>query len=102
MTEIDAASLLPVTLSVAVLLCVEALKKTNWADIARRIPELSEMIASHGDDILYRSRKPGETDKAFNALAEVIAILSFAPGGVTAFETHWENRHPEQPEEVTS
>jgi hypothetical protein len=41
-------------------------------------------------------KKPGETAKVFNALAESIGVLSFAPGGVTAFGNHWESWHPEQ------
>lgn len=33
-------------------------------------------VAEHGDYILYRSKKRGETARAFNALAEGLAILS--------------------------
>jgi hypothetical protein len=35
-------------------------------------------------------RVPGESAKAFNALARGIAALSFAPGGVTTFGMHFE------------
>lgn len=61
--------------------------------ISRR-PQLVDMIASHGDNILFRSKKSGETAKAFNALAEALAFLSFAPGGVKLFGCHWESHHP--------
>lgn len=77
-------------------LWIERLKQTPWCAIAARLPELTNAIASHGDDLLYRSKKRGDTAKAFNALAESIAALSFAPGGVSAFGSHWESRHPEQ------
>jgi len=50
------------------------------------------MIAEHGDDILFRSKRKGATASAFNALAEGIAILSFAPGGVKVFGGHWETK----------
>jgi hypothetical protein len=92
MTDPGADMLLPISLSAAVPLWIETLKHRPWKDIAARLPELADMIASHGDDILYRSKKRGETAKAFNGLA----ILSFAPGGVRAFGAHWESRHPEQ------
>lgn len=48
------------------------------------------MIAEHGDNILYRAKRRGDTAAAFNALAEAIAILAFAPGGVTFLGEHYE------------
>jgi hypothetical protein len=48
------------------------------------------MVAHHGDNILYRSKKKGESAKAFNALAKGLACLAFAPGGVNAFGGHWQ------------
>lgn len=46
---------------------------------------LTNEIASHGDVIMFPSKRKGDTARAFNALAKSIAILSFAPGGVTVF-----------------
>jgi hypothetical protein len=46
-------------------------------------------IAEHGDIILYRSDVAGESADAFNRLAEGLAILSFAPGGVRFAGRHW-------------
>jgi uncharacterized protein YqjF (DUF2071 family) len=91
----SADSLLPVALAAAVPLWAHQLKQKPWAEIQARLPELSNIISEKGDIILYRSNKKGETAKAFNALAEAIAALSFAPGGVRAFGQHWENQHSE-------
>jgi hypothetical protein len=96
-TTIHAELLLQTSLSLAVPLCVESLRQRPWDDIAQRMPELSRVLSHDGDQILYRSRKPGETARAFTALVEAIAALSFAPGGVRAFGMHWESRHPEVP-----
>lgn len=87
--------LLRTSLQVAVPMWVENLKLQSWAQIQPRLRHCSQMIAEHGDVILYQSKKKGETARAFNALAEGLAILSFAPGGVTAFGLHFENLHPD-------
>lgn len=54
----------------------------SQANLAR----LGQMLAEHGDDILFRSKRPGDTAKAFNALAEAVATLAWSvPGGVALF-----------------
>ena len=40
--------------------------------------------------VLHKGPKPGDSAKAFNDLAKTIALLSFAPGGVSAFGSYWE------------
>mgnify|MGYP001611822850 CR=1 FL=1 len=51
----------------------------------------AQVIAEKGDNILYRSRKRGETADAFNALAKALAILSIvAVGGVRFLGERWE------------
>lgn len=47
---------------------------------------LSDMIAAHGDDLIFGGPFCRDT---FNALAKSIALLAFAPGGVTALGRHW-------------
>ena len=89
------ADLIRVSLQAAVPLWVARLREQPWDQIQRRLPELSQTIAEHGDVILYRSNVKGETARAFNALAEAIAALSFVPGGVTVFGEHWESTHPD-------
>ena len=57
----------------------------SWERIQAEAQECSQMIAEHGDNIMFRSKVKGETAKAFNALAKGIALLSFCPGGVKPF-----------------
>lgn len=85
-----AADLLETALSVSVPIWIEDLKGKSWDHIQSRAAVCSQEVASHGDLILYKSKKQGESAAAFNRLAEGIACLAFAPGGVTAFGMHFE------------
>jgi len=57
----------------------------EWTDEA-----WAEANGVFSEDVLLLSRKKGDTARAFNALAKMIAALSFVPGGVTVFNTHYE------------
>lgn len=87
---------LKIALSAAVPLWVEELKRRPLKEVLARAPECAQAVAEKGDVIQFRSKRRGETAEAFNRLAEGVAILSFAPGGVKAFGLHFESRHPEQ------
>jgi len=50
----------------------------------------SDICASRGDNLLFPSKKRGETAELFNGLAHAIAVLSFLPGGVETFGFHFE------------
>lgn len=78
------------SLQCAVPLWIMHIKDVPFDDKQRRAEECSQIVAEKGDVILFKGGKRGETAAAFNALAEGIAILSFAPGGVRAFGEHWE------------
>lgn len=84
--------LLKAALSVAVPLYIMQWRKAGLS--VEQIVEvgrgLGQVIAEHGDNILYRSKKLGETASAFNALAKGVAALAFAPGGVSVFGLHFE------------
>lgn len=95
MSEDSTRALIVDTLEVAVPLWIARLREVPWTLIDARREPCMMMIAEHGDDILFRSKKPGNTAKAFNALAEAVAILSFVPGGVKVFGREWSNRHPD-------
>ncbi len=82
-----------ISLQAAVPLWIERVRHLTPAERQARAAELSGVIASRGDDILYRSAKKGGTAKAFNALAEGLALAAFQPGGVTAFGHHWCTDH---------
>lgn len=87
----SAQTLLPGMLELAVPQWVERLRDRPWEHIQARAAECSRYIAEHGDKILYRV--PGQSAEAFNRLAEGIACLSFAPGGVSIFGRHWLSEH---------
>lgn len=88
-------ALLQASLGCAVSLWIDKLKSVSWAELEQRRARCAEIIAHHGDNILYRSKKVGETAEAFNALAEAVAILSFVPGGVKVFGLEFKSYHPE-------
>ena len=90
----ESEDLLITTLEVAVPLWINKIKVSGTLHLrlAHRRKELSNIIASKGDIILYKSKKSGETAKAFNALAEALAIMSFIPGGVTFKGKKWETK----------
>lgn len=95
MSESDTREeLLRLTLSIAVSLWVEQLQKKSWAEVEERARVCGQVVAEKGDIIQFRSKKKGETAEAFNRLAEGIAALSFAPGGVEFLGLHFTNKHP--------
>lgn len=86
--------LLQVSLATAVPLHIAELRGRSTEDLLRIAQESATEVASHGDVVLYRSKKKGATASAFNALARGLAVLAFAPGGVTFMEMHWEVAGP--------
>ena len=83
------------TLQLAVPLWIDRLSRLPWSDVMARARECGDVVAQKGDVLQFRSKKKGETARSFNALAEGLACLSFAQGGVRFNGAHWEARHPE-------
>ena len=82
---------LAVSLLAAVPLRIMAIKERgglNEGDIARA-RQIGQLIAEKGDILLFGGGKKGESAHLHSELAEGIAILSFAPGGVRVFDQHW-------------
>lgn len=92
MNEVPCGTLLEVTLAVSVPLWIERWRKQPVEARMERAKVCAQHIAEHSDLILYRSKKKGETAQAVNMLAEGLALLSFAPGGVKFAGQHWETR----------
>jgi hypothetical protein len=86
---------LPLTLALAVPLWIDQLSSLTDAERLAMAQECSQVIAEHGDIILYRGGKKGETAAAFNMLAKGIAIGAYQPGGITAFGQHYCTDHAE-------
>jgi hypothetical protein len=88
--------LLTVALEAAVALRIAELCRLDDATFARSfdravLDRLAQTVAEHGDDLLFRStgRRRGESARVFNAVADGIALLAFAPGGATLFGRSW-------------
>ncbi len=54
-----------------------------------RARAFSAILCAKGDELLYRSKKPGYTATLFNDLAEAIAVMAFQPAGIKVFGQHW-------------
>lgn len=91
----DGGELLRMSLSTAVPLWIVEFKQLPWEKLERIATEASQYIAEHGDDILFKSKKKGDTAKAFNQLAKGVAVLAFVPGGVKTLGLHFEALHPD-------
>lgn len=83
------SALIMATLEVAVPLWI--MRVRTWDEETRmsRGRIVGYILAEHGDDILFRGPKKGDTTRAFNAMAEGLAIAAFSPGGVTFFGRTW-------------
>lgn len=83
-------SLLTSTLQLAVPMWIDQMRRYPWEHIQERAKVCSQHIAEHGDLILFKGKKKGESAEAFNRLAEGVACLAFVPGGVKLWGSHWE------------
>lgn len=82
------------TLSLAVPMWQDKIVKEAWTTdrVVEETRRCAQIVAEKGDVIQFKVK--GETAKAFNALAEGIALLSFVPGGVRTFGMHFEGHLP--------
>lgn len=87
--------LLKAALGAAVPLWISVLQKKPGTYVLERSQVCGQVVAEKGDVIQFRGKKKGESAEAFNRLAEGVACLAFAPGGVTAFGLHFEATHPD-------
>ena len=86
------SDLLKSSLETAVPLWIEKLKEKGGptSEDFSGLSSISDILGSRGDILLFGNGKKGEAAEQFNMVAKSIAILSFVPGGITLFETHWE------------
>ena len=85
-------ALLQAALETAVPLWILRIQQEQWSweRMAQEASRCSSTVAEHGDNILYRAKKPGETTRAFNDLALGIAIAAHVPGGIKIFGIRFE------------
>jgi hypothetical protein len=85
--------LLKLALEAAVPLWMEMLSCLPFEELQARARKCGDVVAHQGDIIQFKSKKKGETAAAFNKLAEGLACLAFAPGGVKFLGCHWIAHH---------
>lgn len=83
-------ALLTSTLSLAVPLWIEKVRSYSEEVRLERARECGQVIAEKGDVLQFKSKKKGESAKAFNALAEGLACAAYQPGGITFAGMHFE------------
>lgn len=86
MAEFKAPVALTETLLMAVPMWQQQLRALTPAEVTARGVDVSQIIAEHGDDLMYGGP---HTRAAFNALAEGLALGSMVPGGVTFAGWHF-------------
>lgn len=93
-SEETTPSLLVTALSAAVPLRILELCKRggpNDEDLAR-VKAYQKDLSEHGEDLFFRSKKPGGSAERFNQTADTIAVLSFCPGGIRIFGERYDGR----------
>jgi hypothetical protein len=92
-------SLLSMFVAVSVPLRLAGLqKKGGPSDLDYELARgFAEELAEHGDNLLYRGKKSGETARLANGLAHAIAVFAFQPGGVRIFGYHFEAKSEARP-----
>lgn len=89
--------LMKISLQAAVPLYIMEIKERggpSTEDIKRAQQVGDDLAGPGGEDILFPSKKAGRTAEMFNGLAHAIAVLSFVPGGIEIFGTHFEATPP--------
>lgn len=97
---------LVIALQAAVPLRMLELAKLHQHQRDYRVREWAEQacdaVASHGDDLMFGSKRKGATADVFNHLAKGLAALACCPGGVTfaglTFELNAQHRGCQRPE----
>ena len=71
---------------------IRSLSEAAYDAELKRLSDIASLIGSQGDNLMFRGKKRGQAAEVFNALARGLALLAFAPGGVTFSGKHWEYR----------
>ena len=55
----------------------------------------ADTLAEKGDNLIYKSKKKGETAQLCAELIRTLAVMAFVPGGVTAWGLHFDAGWPD-------
>ena len=79
-------------MALAVPLYIAKLKAKGGPDAEdyKRATEFSSVLGERGDILLFGGGKKGECADMFDKCAFSVSVLSFCPGGVTVFGSHFE------------
>lgn len=94
LAEPESQSLLATALSAAVpLRILELCRRGGPTDEdLTRVQAYQEDLSTHGEDLFFRSNKPGGSAERFNQTADAIAVLAFCPGGIHIFGAHYDGQ----------
>jgi len=81
------------TLAFAVPLRVWELRDVSDQARAARARRCAQIVAEHGDILMFGSKSRGKAAEVFNALAEGVACAAYQPGGITFAGRHWCTDH---------
>lgn len=82
---------LPIALDAAVPLWILQFRELPPEERQKKLAEVTaDDLCLRLEYVLHRGPKEGDTARAFNDLAQAIALLAFAPGGVRVFGRHWD------------
>lgn len=65
--------------------------KAEWEETRA----FADVLGSEGDNLLYLSKKKGETARLMRGLIRAMAVMAFVPGGVTAWGLHFDAGTPD-------
>lgn len=89
MTFKDESRLLRDSLLLAVPLRMASQARWSDEERAEAAHRAAQIVAEHGDILMYGGSRKGEAAKAFAALAEGLAAAAYQPGGVRFAGMHW-------------
>lgn len=55
----------------------------------------ADVLGSEGDGLLFKGHRKGDTARMMGKLIATMAVLAFAPGGITAFGLHFDAGTPD-------
>ena len=85
---------LAIHLECCVPLRILELRQAGQEERLRLGAEASGQIAAHGDDILFRGSRRGDSARAVTWLVTGLAVAAFQPGGVRFRNLAWCAAHP--------